>query len=131
VAWSEESPNWSARLGLRVNEAQGIVVKQVMRGSAAEAAGICAGDEWIGAAALTPKRTKAARGTFWRMHKLDELGSLFAGVDAVQVWVARDREMLELRLELPKQAGALARPVRLSWLDASKASGWGPVAPKA
>ncbi|MES2785043.1 MAG: peptidase M61 [Pseudomonadota bacterium] len=80
------------RLGIRVTETSGIQVKTVLRGGAAEQAGIAAGDEWIGV---------EVGGNAWRMGKLDDL-LLYAGHHRkMQVLVARDRRLMRLELNLP------------------------------
>ena len=43
-------PHCPDQLGMKLNEQQGIRVKSVLRGSAAEQAGFAAGDEWLGVA---------------------------------------------------------------------------------
>ncbi|MBS0292059.1 MAG: M61 family metallopeptidase, partial [Proteobacteria bacterium] len=57
------------RLGLRVAENGGLQIKTVLRGGAAEAAGLMAGDEWLAV---------EAQGQAWRLHKLADL-ALYAG----------------------------------------------------
>ena len=85
------------RLGLRVIETAGIQVKTVLRGGAAEQAGLAAGDEWLGVTVGSGKT--ASR---WRLTKLDDL-LLYAGTsNQVTAWVARDKRLLELPLTLPR-----------------------------
>jgi len=48
IGYEEESASCNDQLGLQVNEQQGIQIKRVLRGSAAELAGFAAGDEWLG-----------------------------------------------------------------------------------
>ena len=92
VAVHDDPAQLAQRLGLRVAEANGIVVKAVLRGGAAEQAGFCANDEWLGV---------EVGGGHWRLHKLDEL-PLVAGPERHMVaWVARDKRMLRLPLTLP------------------------------
>lgn len=82
-----DTPQIAQQLGLRVAEgAAGIGIKVVLRGGTAEAAGMMAGDEWIG---IEPLQA-SAESYGWRLHKLDDL-PLYAG-DAQQVLalVARD-----------------------------------------
>ena len=111
----EEPAQLAQRLGLRVTETSGVQIKQVLRGGAAEAAGIAANDEWLGVEV-------AGRG--WRMTKLDDLG-LYAGAHKkVTAVVARDRRMLRLELVLPAAVNTwrLVRrdaALALSWLDAT------------
>ncbi|MGF6213067.1 M61 family metallopeptidase [Comamonas sp. 4034] len=93
-----DTPQIAQQLGLRVSEgAAGIGIKVVLRGSLAEAAGMMAGDEWIG---IEPVQA-TAQAAGWRLGKLDDL-LLYAG-DASQVLalVARDKRLLRLPLQLP------------------------------
>ena len=93
----DEPAALAQRLGLRVTESAGIQVKTVLRGGAAEQAGLAAGDEWLG---VTVGSGKGA--SRWRLHKLDDL-LLYAGTSTqVTAWVARDRRLLELPLTLPR-----------------------------
>ena len=97
VAVQEEPAQLAQRLGLRVSESTGVHVKVVLRGGAAEEAGLAAGDEWLG---LDVGSGKAA--SQWRMSKLDDL-SLYAGhATKVGVLVARDKRLLKLSLKLPQ-----------------------------
>ena len=111
----EEPAQLAQRLGLRVTETSGVQIKQVLRGGAAETAGLAANDEWLGVEV-------AGRG--WRMTKLDDLG-LYAGAHKkVTAVVARDRRMLRLELVLPAAVNTwrLVRrdaALALSWLDAT------------
>ncbi len=92
LAVFEEPAQLAQRLGLRVTESQGVVVKTVLRGGAAERAGFAPGDEWLG--------IEAAK-TGWRMNKLDDL-LLYAGSkNKLQALVARDKRLLRLPLTLP------------------------------
>jgi len=92
------------RLGLRVSEAAGSVqVKAVLRGSAAEKAGLAAGDEWLG---LEVGKTPAARqkNGAWRLVKLDDLPALLGRERDLLALVARDKRLLRLPLKVPAQA---------------------------
>ena len=85
------------RLGLRVGEGAGSVqVKAVLRGSAAETAGLAAGDEWLGL-----EVGAKGQGGSWRLSKLDELPALMGQERQLTAWVARDKRMLRLRLTIP------------------------------
>ena len=104
VAVLEEPAQLAQRLGLRVSESQGIQIKTVLRGGAAEQAGFSAGDEWLGiepAARPASKTLRAAPDAGWRMLRLDDL-LLYAG-DARQVTalVARDKRLMRLALTRP------------------------------
>jgi predicted metalloprotease with PDZ domain len=88
------------RLGLRVSEGAGSVqIKAVLRGSAAEAAGLAAGDEWLGLDVGAK-----AQGGSWRLGKLDELPALMGPERQLTAWVSRDKRLLRLRLTVPAQA---------------------------
>jgi predicted metalloprotease with PDZ domain len=99
VAWSQQAPGVAQRLGLRASESAltGIKLSNVLRGSAAEAAGLSAGDELL-----------AANG--WRVRRLDELTRLVAAKSAAELLVSRDQRVLTLRIELPPapDSGAVA-----------------------
>lgn len=98
-----DTPQIAQQLGLRVAEgATGIAIKVVLRGGTAEAAGMMAGDEWLGIEPLQANTDSIG----WRIHKLDDL-PLYAG-DAQQVLalVARDKRLLRLPLQLPPRAAA-------------------------
>ena len=93
----DEPAALAQRLGLRVSESSGIQIKTVLRGGAAEQAGLAAGDEWLGVTVGSGKT--ASR---WRLNKLDDL-LLYAGTsNQVTAWVARDKRLLELPLTLPR-----------------------------
>ena len=94
-------------LGLRVAEQAGITVKVVLDGSPAAAAGLAAGDEWLGLEVPDPAprgarpARKGAAASAWRLRRLDEL-PLFAGPQRqVTALVAREQRLLRLPLTLP------------------------------
>jgi len=105
---AREAERLSAAWGLRLNEGPvtGCVVRQVLRGSAAEGAGLCAGDEIL-----------AVQG--WRVRRLDDavqwLGTAEA-VDAapVALLVNRDQQILSLSLTARAQGQATRVPT-LQW----------------
>ncbi len=124
VAVLEEPAQLAQRLGLRVSENQGVQIKTVLRGGAAEQAGFSAGDEWLGLEPALKTSAKAARPTDagWRMSRLEDL-TLYAG-EAAQVvaLVARDKRLLRLALTLPPALTtwrlAVKNEVRVNaWLD--------------
>ena len=93
----EEPAQLAQRLGLRVTETTGVQIKTVLRGGAAEQAGLAAGDEWLGLEVGSAKSASA-----WRINKLDDL-MLYAGsATKICVLVARDKRLLKLPLTLPK-----------------------------
>ena len=102
-------------------------IKTVLRGSAAEQAGLAAGDEWLGL------RVKEQA---WRISKLDDV-AFYAGPQTKLVAVvARDGRLLELPLTLPAavppggaaQGKARRQPqpdtVTLTPTDTAAASRW-------
>ncbi len=97
VAVLEESAPLAQRLGLRLSEDAGIHVKSVLRGSAAERAGLCSGDEWL---ALEVGSARSA--TQWRLNRIEDV-ALYAGdTTKVGALVARDGRILKLALTLPR-----------------------------
>jgi predicted metalloprotease with PDZ domain len=105
---SAEIANMAQRLGLRVNEAGGSVqIRGVLRDSAAEAAGMAAGDEWLGL-----EVGAKGQGGSWRLHKLDDLPALLGREQKLVALVSRDKRLLRLPLKVPAQASGwkLAMP---------------------
>jgi predicted metalloprotease with PDZ domain len=116
----QEPAQLAQRLGLRVAESQGIVVKTVLRGSAAEQAGFCAGDEWLGLEPATKVKSGQATAAGWRLNKLDDL-LLYAGKQTKMLaLVARDKRLLRLNLSLPPPENTW----RLAAKDASLLDAW-------
>jgi predicted metalloprotease with PDZ domain len=127
VEWRVQPATLAQRWGLRVAESAltGVKVTHVLRGGAAERAGLAAGDEVI-----------AADG--WRLRRLDDVQALVARSDAsskratapVTLLVSRDQRMLSLplaaadageakgsvQLAVDAAAGATARALRRAWL---------------
>ena len=122
LAQSREAERLSAAWGLRLSEGPvtGCVVRQVLRGSAAEAAGLCAGDEIL-----------AVQG--WRVRRLDDAAQWLAAQQpqerankgsnqasrpraaapaAVALLLNRDQRILTLTLQPDPQA---TRVPTLQW----------------
>ncbi|PJI96247.1 putative metalloprotease with PDZ domain [Acidovorax sp. 69] len=96
-----EPPQLAQRLGLRVAENHSVQIKSVLRGGAAEKAGMTPGDEWLGLQVQD-------RG--WRINKLDDV-AFYAGTEtALVALVARDGRLLQLPLELPARNKTGAPP---------------------
>jgi len=99
VSWTQQAPTLAQRLGLRVSESAltGIKVSHVLRGGAAEAAGLAAGDELLGV-------------DDWRLRRLDELLRLLPEDGSATLLVSRDQRLLHLPLAAPAAAdsGAVA-----------------------
>ena len=90
VAWNQQAPSVAQRLGLRASESAltGIKLSHVLRGGAAEATGLSAGDEVV-----------AVDG--WRVRRLDDLTRLIDAKRPSKLLVTRDQRMLTLVLTLP------------------------------
>jgi predicted metalloprotease with PDZ domain len=107
----DEPAQLQQRLGVRTTETNGVQLKNVLRGGAAEQAGMAANDEWIGL---------EVSGQAWRIVKLEDV-LLYAGSHKkVTAIVARDRRLLRLELNLP----AAATTWRLVLRDAARAQPW-------
>lgn len=108
----DEPSQLQQRLGIRSAETNGIVqIKAVLRGGAAEQAGLAANDEWLGV---------EVAGSAWRLAKLDDL-TLYAGTHRkVTAIVARDRRLLRFELGIP----ASATTWRLVMRDPALAQAW-------
>ncbi len=104
-------------LGLRVQEGSSIAIRQVLRGSPAEQAGMMAGDEWYGI---------EAAGQGWRIGKLDELALYAPPGSAVTALVARDKQLLRLALQLPQAAEQPLSNVQLRTSDNTRLAQWLP-----
>ncbi len=95
-----EPGNFAQHLGLRHQDANGSVqVKAVLRGSAAERAGLAAGDEWLGLEV-------GARGQLghWRVNKLADVPELLGAERKAVAIVSRDKQLLRLPLTVPQQS---------------------------
>ena len=129
----QDPAQWAQRLGLRVSEANGITIKVVLRGGAAELAGFSANDEWIGieiateleASPPTGVRSKAKKTSqAWRLHKLDELPLYLGEHRHCTAIVARDRQLLKLPLTVPAATAPESTTWRLSIAQADKVKAW-------
>ncbi|MES2977661.1 MAG: peptidase M61 [Pseudomonadota bacterium] len=95
----DEPSQMAQRLGLRVAESAGIVIKTVLADGAAQQAGFMAGDEWLGIETV-PKRA-GSQPSAWRLAKLEDI-TLYAGAATkLRALVARDKRLLWLDLKLP------------------------------
>ncbi len=119
VSWLESPAALTDQLGLRVTESDRLRIKGVLRGSAAERAGLAAGDEWLGVEVGRGQALQA-----WRLNKLDDL-PLYAGrARRCTAWVARDQRLLRLPLAwsatvMQVKLGVHDGPSVKRWLDAS------------
>ncbi|TSE26057.1 M61 family metallopeptidase [Tepidimonas aquatica] len=99
IRWVEEPAPLAQRLGVRVDESGGTLrLRNVLRGSAAEAAGLAAGDEWLAV---------QCGQDVWRVHKLDDVALHARGLgtdEPLLAWVARDGRVLRCALRWPAPA---------------------------
>ncbi|MFM8623122.1 MAG: M61 family metallopeptidase [Betaproteobacteria bacterium] len=95
VAIKEEPDALAQRLGLRVDESAGLKIRTVLHGGAAHAAGLSAGDEWLG--------LETGRATSWRLRRLDDLMLYARAGEKVRAWVSRDDQLLWLPLKVPQE----------------------------
>ena len=101
LAVHEEPAALAQRLGLRSEDAGGAVrIKMVLSGGAAQAAGLMAGDEWLGVSLA------AGRGSVsqWRISKLDDVAPLLGEQKRFGALVSRDKRLLLLPVVLPAKA---------------------------
>lgn len=120
VAARAIAPDLAAMLGLRVAEGAvtGVQVRAVLAGSAAERAGLCAGDELL-----------AVDG--WRIRRLDEARAWLAPGAPFELLLVRDQRVRRCVVAPPAQpaapalalhpdpgAGAQALALRQAWLGA-------------
>jgi predicted metalloprotease with PDZ domain len=126
ATWRAQPATLAQRWGLRVAESAltGMKVTHVLRGGAAERAGLAAGEEVIAAVG-------------WRLRRLDEVQALLPKADAasaaaaapLELLVSRDQRVRSLSIEVPDSrghgnvalavdaaAGASARALRRAWL---------------
>ena len=126
VTMLQEPAQLAQRLGLRVNESQGLRITTVLRGGAAEAAGFAAGDEWLGLEVVESAPGKRGASNKdnttggWRMSQLDDLLLYADTATHVIALVARDKRLLRLKLALP----APSTTCRLTVQDAALADAW-------
>jgi predicted metalloprotease with PDZ domain len=96
VVVHEDPPQMAQRLGLRVAEAQGVVqIKAVLRGGAAEKAGMAAGDEWWAVA------SSKSKSPIWRLKKLEDINLLLGNDRKAKATISRDQKVFELDLSIP------------------------------
>jgi predicted metalloprotease with PDZ domain len=115
IRQEEERAPLPDQLGLKLNEQQGIRIKSVLRGSAAEQAGFAAGDEWLGVATGQGKTTQR-----WRLNKLDDLATYLGSETHCRALIARDQRLLTLSLDWMETA----RNVKLTVTDSPAVNAW-------
>jgi predicted metalloprotease with PDZ domain len=112
-----EASTLAQQLGLRIREDHSVHIQTVLRGSAAELAGLSAGDEWLG---VETGRGKAMQS--WRLQRLEQLPLLLGKNTQCTALVARDGQLHRLPLSLPSQDPS---PLwRLGILDPVKVGSW-------
>jgi predicted metalloprotease with PDZ domain len=101
LAWRDDAASGLANeLGLKLSEGpiSGVQVKSVLRGSAAERAGLSPGDELI-----------AVDG--WRIRRLDDAQAWARPGQAFELLLIRDQRVLTLPVEPPPPGSSLRAPV--------------------
>jgi len=95
VQWQMQAAALAQRLGLRVSESPltGVKVANVLRGGAAERAGVSVGDELLAV-------------DDWRIRRVDDAQRLLKPGAPAALLVSRDQRMLTLPLVLPKEVDA-------------------------
>ena len=123
LQWQEDPAPVAQQLGLRATESNGLIIKTVLRGSAAEAAGMAANDEWL---AIELASTDGTNTEAWRVRKLDEVALYAHGQSTVIALVARDGRLLRCPLRWPavthtvrlaKPSGTATEPAPARWLQ--------------
>ncbi len=116
VRWTHQPASMAQRLGVRASESAltGVKLSAVLRGGAAEAAGLSAGDEVLGFDG-------------WRVRRLDDVQRLLRADGRGTLLVARDQRLLNLPVGIGEgaQAGAVTLSADLSSVSDKPA---GPVA---
>ncbi|NML15107.1 M61 family metallopeptidase [Azohydromonas caseinilytica] len=117
VAWKAEPLPFAAALGLRLSEGPvtGVQVRSVLRGSAAERAGVSAGDELVAV-------------DRWRVRRLDDAQQWLTVGAPFELLLVRGQRVLSCQVEPPAQpasnvvlsvdegAGEAAQALRRAWL---------------
>jgi predicted metalloprotease with PDZ domain len=119
VGWQIEKDATAQALGLRVSEANGkLIIKQVLAGSPASQAGLCAQDEWLGIEVGSGKHHKT-----WRMESLDDLHLYLAPGKKFTALVARDKQIVKISVQ-PASTPSSGATVRLSTQDGTLLEAW-------
>lgn len=112
------------QLGLRVNESGGSVrLKTVLRGSSAEAAGLAAGDEWLGVEVAAQGEHPAEA---WRLNRLEALARWLGPRTEFSALISRDQRLLRC----PVHLHSVARVLRLAHTDHPALADWLNAAPQ-
>ncbi|UFS56219.1 peptidase M61 [Comamonadaceae bacterium M7527] len=113
VQQSTSAATTAQQLGVRVQETNGLRISHVQRGSAAEAAGLASGDEWLAI---------AVNGQTWRVNKLADVLAWLPESGEMQALVNRDGQVLTLALQWPAQKPL--QPVQLRVVDEALLKTW-------
>ena len=115
VQLSASAATTAQQLGVRVQETNGLRISHVQRGSAAEAAGLASGDEWLAV---------AVNGQTWRVNKLADVLTWVPESGQMQALVNRDGQVLTLALQWPTHLPTQLVQLRVrdqallrAWLD--------------
>ena len=100
IEWRQEAAPLAQRLGLRVVEGQGLTIKNVFRDSVAEAAGLAAGDEWLGVELPSPDADTEVQA--WRVRNLDDVALYAGGHVELTALVSRDGRLLKCPFHWPE-----------------------------
>jgi predicted metalloprotease with PDZ domain len=113
-----ESAPMAQQLGLRVSESGGAVrLKTVLRGGAAEAAGMAAGDEWLGVELPAQGELPAEA---WRLNSLEALPRWLGPRTDFTALIHRDQRLLRCAVRLRR----VERVVRLASSDDAALALW-------
>ena len=120
LEWKTQAPSWAQRLGVKVLEGKSggssLKIQAVLRGSPAEAAGLAAGDEWLGV---------IVDGQSWRLQQLEQLAYLVPaaahkGEQVLGLIYSREQRIHTGELQLREKAAGL-QELRLPADEASLA----------
>jgi predicted metalloprotease with PDZ domain len=119
VGWQIDKDATAQALGLRVSESGGrLLIKQVLAGSPAAQAGLCANDEWLGLETGSGRNLKT-----WRIDSLDDLKLYLPSGKKFTALLARDKRIVRIAVQ-PASTDSSGATARLSIVDAQKAEAW-------
>ncbi|MEO6030569.1 MAG: PDZ domain-containing protein [Burkholderiaceae bacterium] len=118
IVWRGEAATLAQRLGVRVAESAltGVKVSHVLRGGAAEGAGLSAGDELL-----------AVQG--WRVRRLEDASRVLEPDAPAALLVVRDQRVLNLTLTVPVAGAHPSGAISLALVEpVARGAGAGPLA---
>jgi predicted metalloprotease with PDZ domain len=130
IALNLDAAPLAQALGLRLASTaagSGVHIKTVLRGGPAEAAGLAAGDEWLGVwdANADAKTSLDPPSAGWRLSQLEELPLLTLPGQRVTALISRDKRLLPLAMTMPTASGkGAATACRLTMQDAKALTAW-------